>query len=177
MCARYPAASIKPFGSEASAVWRTTIQPSPYGSLFTISGRSSRTLFTSTTVPLSGAKISLTAFTDSTTPMGSPCFTTFPTRGSSTNTTSVSSCCAWSVMPGFDNCSFELAAPEQMVVAPDCRSIGQGPRDLRVAVVVEDQPQETRLLSVPDAHNDASIATQDTADIPERRDSISLRRQ
>src|SRR3972149_9561308 len=70
----------------------------------------------------------------------------------------------FSVKPGFDNCSFELAAPEQMVVAPDCRSIGQGPRDLRVAVVVEDQPQETRLPSVPDAPDERTIATQDKAD-------------
>src|SRR6266581_1968162 len=49
-----------------------------------------RALFTSTTVPLIGAKISLTAFTDSTVPIGSPRLTVFPIGGSSTYTTSVS---------------------------------------------------------------------------------------
>ena len=40
-------------------------------------------------LPPIGAKISLTAFTDSTVPIGSPCLTVFPIGGSSTYTTSV----------------------------------------------------------------------------------------
>ena len=43
--------------------------------------------------------MSLAVFTDSTTAHASPAFTLRPTAGNSTNTTSVSSCCAWSVMP------------------------------------------------------------------------------
>src|ERR1039458_7690046 len=43
--------------------------------------------------------MSLAVFTDSTTAQESPAFTWRPTSGSSTNTTSVNSCCAWSVMP------------------------------------------------------------------------------
>src|SRR6266513_1349725 len=43
--------------------------------------------------------MSLAVFTDSTTAHASPAFTCRPTAGSSTKTTSVSSCCAWSVMP------------------------------------------------------------------------------
>src|ERR1022692_1947908 len=43
--------------------------------------------------------MSLAVFTDSTTAQASPALTCRPTSGSSTNTTSVSSCCAWSVMP------------------------------------------------------------------------------
>src|ERR1019366_5178889 len=43
--------------------------------------------------------ISLAVLTDSTTAQASPALTCRPTSGSSTNTTSVSSCCAWSVMP------------------------------------------------------------------------------
>src|SRR5512138_3532927 len=43
--------------------------------------------------------MSLAVFTDSTTAQVSPAFSWRPTVGSSTNTTSVSSCCAWSVMP------------------------------------------------------------------------------
>src|ERR1039458_2147313 len=43
--------------------------------------------------------MSLAVFTDSTTAQASPALTCRPTSGSSTNTTSVNSCCAWSVMP------------------------------------------------------------------------------
>src|ERR1035438_4484055 len=43
--------------------------------------------------------MSLAVFTDSTTAQASPALICRPTSGSSTNTTSVSSCCAWSVMP------------------------------------------------------------------------------
>src|SRR5512140_2764292 len=43
--------------------------------------------------------MSLAVFTDSTTAHASPAFTFRPTCGSSTNTTSVNSCCAWSVIP------------------------------------------------------------------------------
>src|SRR6266481_9567531 len=43
--------------------------------------------------------MSLAVFTDSTTAQASPTFTLRPTSGSSTNTMSVNSCCAWSVMP------------------------------------------------------------------------------
>src|SRR5258706_11805747 len=43
--------------------------------------------------------MSLAVFTDSTTATASPALTFRPTAGNSTNTTSVSSCCAWSVMP------------------------------------------------------------------------------
>src|SRR3954454_4920280 len=43
--------------------------------------------------------MSLAVFTDSTTAHGSPALTLRPAAGSSTNTTSVSSCWAWSVMP------------------------------------------------------------------------------
>src|SRR5258706_7529604 len=43
--------------------------------------------------------MSLAVFTDSTTAQASPAFTLRPTSGSSTKTTSVSSACAWSVMP------------------------------------------------------------------------------
>src|SRR5438445_1602156 len=51
------------------------------------------------TFPLSGANISETALTLSTVPRTSPAFTTLPTFGSSTYTTSVSSDCAKSVIP------------------------------------------------------------------------------
>src|SRR5580692_8910888 len=43
--------------------------------------------------------MSLAVFTDSTTAQASPAFTVRLAAGSSTNTTSVSSCWAWSVMP------------------------------------------------------------------------------
>src|SRR5438105_2793085 len=43
--------------------------------------------------------MSLAVFTDSTTAQASPAFTLRPIAGSSTKTTSVNSCCAWSVMP------------------------------------------------------------------------------
>src|ERR1035438_10549678 len=43
--------------------------------------------------------MSLAVFTDSTTAQASPALTCRPTSGNSTNTTSVNSCCAWSVMP------------------------------------------------------------------------------
>src|ERR1035437_5535850 len=43
--------------------------------------------------------MSLAVFTDSTTAQASPALTCRLTWGSSTNTTSVNSCCAWSVMP------------------------------------------------------------------------------
>src|SRR5687767_4464139 len=43
--------------------------------------------------------MSLAVLTDSTTAHESPVFSFRPTAGNSTNTTSVSSCCAWSVMP------------------------------------------------------------------------------
>src|SRR5258708_33394907 len=43
--------------------------------------------------------MSLAVFTDSTTAQASPAFTLRPASGSSTNTTSVNSLCAWSVMP------------------------------------------------------------------------------
>src|SRR6266513_1801017 len=43
--------------------------------------------------------MSLAVFTDSTTATASPALTFRPTAGTSTNTTSVSSCCAWSVIP------------------------------------------------------------------------------
>src|SRR6185436_14251948 len=43
--------------------------------------------------------MSLAVFTDSTTAQASPAFILRPTAGNSTNTTSVNSCCAWSVMP------------------------------------------------------------------------------
>src|SRR6266699_2536662 len=43
--------------------------------------------------------MSLAVLTDSTTAQDSPALIFFPGSGNSTNTTSVSSCCAWSVMP------------------------------------------------------------------------------
>src|SRR5579859_5318380 len=43
--------------------------------------------------------MSLAVLTDSTTAQASPAFTDFPLAGNSTKTTSVNSCCAWSVMP------------------------------------------------------------------------------
>src|SRR5208282_6713145 len=43
--------------------------------------------------------MSLAVFTDSTTAQASPLLILRPTSGSSTKTRSVSSCCAWSVMP------------------------------------------------------------------------------
>src|ERR1035437_1074126 len=43
--------------------------------------------------------MSFAVFTDSTTAQASPVLTCRPTSGNSTNTTSVNSCCAWSVMP------------------------------------------------------------------------------
>src|ERR1051325_4523988 len=43
--------------------------------------------------------MSLAVLTDSTTAHASPAFTMRPTSGNSTNTTSVNSCCAWSVIP------------------------------------------------------------------------------
>src|SRR5258708_34361656 len=43
--------------------------------------------------------MSLAVLTDSTTAQDSPALKFLPGSGNSTNTTSVSSCCAWSVMP------------------------------------------------------------------------------
>src|SRR6266567_6196573 len=43
--------------------------------------------------------MSLAVLTDSTTAQDSPALNFLPGSGNSTNTTSVSSCCAWSVMP------------------------------------------------------------------------------
>src|SRR3954470_3649913 len=43
--------------------------------------------------------MSLAVFTDSTTAQASPALIFRPTSGNSTKTTSVNSCCAWSVMP------------------------------------------------------------------------------
>src|ERR1700720_838849 len=43
--------------------------------------------------------MSLAVFTDSTTAQASPALIFRPDAGSSTKTTSVNSCCAWSVMP------------------------------------------------------------------------------
>src|SRR5204863_7324544 len=43
--------------------------------------------------------MSLAVFTDSTTAQASPALTLRPFSGNSTKTTSVNSCCAWSVMP------------------------------------------------------------------------------
>src|ERR1035438_3156202 len=43
--------------------------------------------------------MSFAVLTDSTTAHASPALTVRPTSGTSTNTKSVSSCCAWSVMP------------------------------------------------------------------------------
>src|SRR5664279_4306469 len=43
--------------------------------------------------------MSLAVLTDSTTAQASPALTCRPISGNSTNTTSVNSCCAWSVMP------------------------------------------------------------------------------
>jgi hypothetical protein len=60
------------------------IQPSSYGSSLMVSGASGSGSFTSTTFPVTGAKISETALVDSTTPKASPFFTWSPRSGSST---------------------------------------------------------------------------------------------
>jgi hypothetical protein len=52
------------------------------------------TALASVTSPDTGAKISLTAFTDSTVPKTCPAVIFVPAAGISTNTTSPSSCCA-----------------------------------------------------------------------------------
>src|SRR5579883_1458467 len=75
---------------DGSDISTSIIHPSPYGSWLTSSGRSMSFSFTSTTVPLTGAKRSEAVLTDSTTPNVFPCSTRVPTFGSSTNTTSPS---------------------------------------------------------------------------------------
>src|SRR5919198_3143214 len=77
----------------------TTIHPSPNGSRFTVSGVSASAPLRSTTVPLTGAYTSDTDFVDSTSPKGSPAWTSVPTSGTSTYTTSPRASWAKSVMP------------------------------------------------------------------------------
>ena len=55
-----------------------------WGALFTLSGRSLSVVLTSTTVPLTGANSSETAFTDSIVPNGWPTVSAVPISGSST---------------------------------------------------------------------------------------------
>src|SRR4029453_17094513 len=52
---RYPAASSRPSSSPGSLISTTKIHPAPYGSALSCSGVSSRLVFTSTMVPLTGA--------------------------------------------------------------------------------------------------------------------------
>src|SRR5512139_3607897 len=82
--ASYAAASIRPASSPASLSINLTIQPLPYGSLFTDSGASDRPSFTAVIVPLAGKFISDAALTDSIEPNAAPCLNSAPTSGSST---------------------------------------------------------------------------------------------
>ena len=58
-------------------------QPSPYGSSFTVSGSSTTFWLTSSTSPESGATMSDTAFTDSTSPYDESFATVEPDSGAS----------------------------------------------------------------------------------------------
>src|SRR6266571_6949998 len=85
--------------------------------------------------------MSLAVLTDSTTAQDSPALNFFPGSGNSTNTTSVSSCCAWSVMPTVasapdtrtHSCDFAYLRSLGMF---DMRQLSQGldPRSIRFSV-------------------------------------------
>src|SRR5687768_15986290 len=76
-----------------------SIQPSPYGSLFTSSGSADRAPLMAVTSPETGAKRSLTALTDSTTPNGFASSRARPVSGNSTKTMSPSWSAAYWVIP------------------------------------------------------------------------------
>jgi len=82
-----------------SSISRRKNQPSPSASELTSVGSSMISELVSTTLPVSGAKMSEAAFTLSTTAQASPAITSRLSSGSSTNTTSPNCSCAWSVMP------------------------------------------------------------------------------
>src|SRR5207245_4114151 len=82
----YSSASISSSTSSGEVNRTLIIQPSPYGSVFTSSGFSASASLTSTTSPETGANSSETALTDSMLPISSPCSSSLPTCGSSTNT-------------------------------------------------------------------------------------------
>src|SRR2546422_7175884 len=107
-----------------SATSRTAIQPAPYGSLFTSSGWSASVLLASTTFPATGAKISLTAFTDSTVPIGSPCLTTFPTGGRPAEKTSGHPGFAWALVPTRHRVPSRFAHPRAFVYRTASWGIG-----------------------------------------------------
>src|ERR1017187_7336475 len=85
--------------------------------------------------------MSLAVFTDSTTAQASPALTCRPTSGSSTNTTSVNSCCAWSVMPTVatlpatrtHSCDFAYFKSEGMFSISQLRQ-GLGVRSIRFSI-------------------------------------------
>ena len=65
-----------------------------FASALIVSGAEASASFTSSTVPLTGANRSLTAFTLSTEPNVAPAWISEPTRGRSTKTMSPSESCA-----------------------------------------------------------------------------------
>src|SRR5664279_4537376 len=85
--------------------------------------------------------MSLAVLTDSTTAQASPALICRPTAGNSTNTTSVNSCCAWSVMPTVatlpdtrtHSCVFAYFKSEGMLAISQLR---QGPsvRSIRFSI-------------------------------------------
>src|ERR1035437_479057 len=85
--------------------------------------------------------ISLAVLTDSTTAQASPALTCRPTAGNSTNTTSVNSCCAWSVMPTVatlpetrtHSCVFAYFKSEGMFSISQLRQ-GPGVRSIRFSI-------------------------------------------
>src|SRR6186997_1784552 len=79
----YSSAESIASASPGFVILTLTIQPALYGSLFTASGVSFRPSLTSTISPLTGVKISETAFTDSTEPNASCGPSLSPTRGMS----------------------------------------------------------------------------------------------
>src|SRR4030095_5164500 len=89
--------------------------------------------------------MSLAVLTDSTTAQASPALTFRPTAGSSTNTTSVNSCWAWSVMPivpmspvtrshSWDLANFKSLGTWELIVlsfGPDFTGNGRGRNENR----------------------------------------------
>src|SRR5581483_4891219 len=90
--ARYASASSRPArvsSADASSLI-STIQPSPYGLLFTSSGWSARASFTATPSPSTGAYTSDIVLVESISPISSPAVVRWPTSGSCSITTSPS---------------------------------------------------------------------------------------
>src|ERR1035437_2780846 len=109
--------------------------------------------------------MSLAVFTDSTTAQASPALTCRPTSGSSTNTTSVNSCCAWSVMPTVatlpatrtHSCVFAYFKSEGML-AIKLLSQGVGGRSIRFSINwLRDEHRGGALATDFDLHGRAGL--------------------